>query len=503
MMENRWKERYDAVLARGRAWLAQWAFLKKPFVWLAVIYVVAISALLRADFNYVDDMGRAYAGYKNWGITYSRYLSDFLSGILHGGNYLYDISPWPQLVAVVLLCLTSLLAICLITGKRSVSLWEIAAVLPLGLSPYFLECLSYKYDAPYMAISVLAGVLPLVFWREGKGRDVWVFFAASLLGTLAVCTTYQAATGVFPMLVILLAFQRWNRGENWKQCARFCLIAAGAFCAGILIFQFGIMGIHESDYAAGSLPPLEQLLPLTLEHLGIYFDYLTTDLKSSWLALILVIQVLFVVGNVCSSKRRKLPALGVAVLAMALMELLCFGLYPALAQPLYSPRAMYGFGVFVAFLAVSAVSRPFALPVKLASLALSYCFFVFALTYGNALSVQKEYTAFRIQSVIETVNHLEVFQSDEEKIVQIGGSIGLAPPLRNAPQSYNILSRLVPVTFQGPWKWGSYGFRYYYAIPHIDTETPADLYGMDLPLLSDTMYYSIYGDDRYVLIYLK
>lgn len=502
-MENRIKELCAAVQARSKAWRDDWAFLKKPFLWMLAVYVVAISAVLRADFNYIDDMGRAYAGYKNWGITYSRYLSDFLSGVLHGGNYLYDISPWPQLVAVGLLCLTSLLAIHLITGRRTISLWEVAAVLPLGLSPYFLECISYKYDAPYMALSILAGVLPLVFWRDGKGRNATLFFAASLVGTLVVCTTYQAATGVFPMLVILLTFQRWNRGEDWRECVRFCLMAAGAFCAGILVFQFGIMGIHESDYAAGSLPPLGQLLPLTLEHLGVYFSYLKTDLKGSWRALIFAVQVLFVVGSVLGSKRARLPALGLAVLSMTLMELLAFGLYPALAQPLYAPRAMYGFGVFVAFLAVSAVSRPFALPVKLVSLVLSYCFFVFALTYGNALAVQKEYTSFRIQSVIETVNHLEAFRGDREKIVQIGGSIGLAPALDNGPKGYAILERLVPVTFQGGWKWGSYGFQYYYAIPHIDTEAPIDLMEMDLPRLSDTMYYSIYGNDEYVLIYLK
>lgn len=42
----------------------------------------------------------------------------------------------------------------------------IAAVVPLGLSPWFLECFSYKFDSPYMALSVLASVIPFIFGRR-------------------------------------------------------------------------------------------------------------------------------------------------------------------------------------------------------------------------------------------------------------------------------------------------------------------------------------------------
>ena len=49
----------------------------KPFLILSVIYIIAFSAIIRANFLYVDDLGRAYSGYKDWD-AFSRYTSNFL-----------------------------------------------------------------------------------------------------------------------------------------------------------------------------------------------------------------------------------------------------------------------------------------------------------------------------------------------------------------------------------------------------------------------------------------
>ena len=75
----------DAAAQKGRE-------LKKPFLALLAIYLIGISAILRANFNYIDDMGRVYSGYKGWG-NFSRHTNMVLSGLLHADNYLTDISP--------------------------------------------------------------------------------------------------------------------------------------------------------------------------------------------------------------------------------------------------------------------------------------------------------------------------------------------------------------------------------------------------------------------------
>ena len=171
-------------------------FLVKPFLILCLIYLVGISAILIASVHYADDIARTNYGYAGWN-GFSRYASTLLAYGLHADGYLTNIAPLPQILAAVILALASLILICLVAGKDKFKespkkwWWYLVAVVPLGLSPYMLECLSYQYDAPYMAISVLAAVVPLLF----RHKKWWVYGLAILVGVLLICTTYQARLG--------------------------------------------------------------------------------------------------------------------------------------------------------------------------------------------------------------------------------------------------------------------------------------------------------------------
>lgn len=84
--------------------------MKRPFFILCVIYVTAISAIIRADFDYYDDMNRIASGSSGWG--FSRHLSNLLSVFIHGDTYLTDISPLTQLLAAIMMAAASA-AVCL------------------------------------------------------------------------------------------------------------------------------------------------------------------------------------------------------------------------------------------------------------------------------------------------------------------------------------------------------------------------------------------------------
>ena len=487
---NKLKESYKNILEK-------WNFAKKPFVMLIAIYAIAFSAIIRANFSYVDDIGRTYSGYKNWGLTFSRYLSDFLSTFIHGDNYLTDVSPLPQFLAIILLALSSVIVIYVISEKREISIWQIIAVLPLGLSPYFLECISFKFDAPYMALSILVSVIPLLFVTK---RPL-IYSAAVFLGTLAMCMTYQVSSGIFPMLVALLCFKRWNEGTSWKDVFKFLFPSVLSYGLGLVFFQLFLLKSFDG-YVSNTLPPLHEL-PYTIYHnLKRYFSLVISDFQRIWILLIILLFLSFLYIAVCNSKQKKRTVFPVAAAVLCVMPLMCFGLYPLLSAPLFRARAMYGFGVMIAFLAVFDVSAKKVYPVKFISFALSWLFFVFSFTYGNAIFSQQEYEDFRIQMAINTMNELPVFSTDEVKKVQLKGSVRKAPSLENSIKHFPILDRLVPVTFYGSDKWGYYKFANCYKLKNI---TPVSNLGIDyeLPILTDTMYFTIRGDNQYILIELK
>ena len=195
------KERLHAIHA-------QLCASAKPYLILVVLILTAMIPLLMANFNYLDDLGRTAIGYRLWD-NYSRYISEYASVLVHAGTHLTDISPLPQMLAACIMAAASLMVIfCLKDEHRAISVFDLIAVLPLTLSPYFLECLSYKFDAPYMAFSVFASVFPVwVYTHCGRGIP---FLISSMAGTLCMCLSYQAASGIYPMLIVWTAFSLWN-----------------------------------------------------------------------------------------------------------------------------------------------------------------------------------------------------------------------------------------------------------------------------------------------------
>lgn len=466
------------------------------FAILTAINGVGISAILLANYNYVDDMERVACGIKTWGL-FSRYVDDFLSGIIHADNYLTDISPLPQLIAILVMALAGTILLYEVSDEEKISWWQIIAVVPLALSPYFLNCFSYKYDAPYMAISVLAGIFPILFHKEKP----WIYVIASALGIIIVCTTYQASTGVFPMLVILLFLRKWNRKE--ADTFKFVLWSTIGYCIGMVIFLLFIMNPVDT-YVSTSVAKPNALLGNIIEKWQTYIHYLKTDFKKEWLIYMIIIMLSFIVMSVWNSKQKKWLSLIMTGFATGGMIFFWFGLYPFLEEPQFSPRAMYGIGIFLAMVGVSATSyKKNAIIGKCVAVMLSWSFFVFSFTYGNALSVQKEYTNFRVEAAIDDIKELSAVKNGNA-IVQINGSMDLSPILQNQPQDYLILNRLVPVTFCEKWYWGGTHFYYYYGLKDkVSMNMDYDWEVEDFSLYKENVYHDILVNENRIMIRLK
>ena len=470
----------------------------KAFWVLLAVLVIGFSAVLRTNFYYMDDNGRGAFGYKDWDY-FGRYLSTAFATLLHGGNYLVDITPLPQLVALAVMAGAGVVLLAVFYGRTRFGLWEIGAAVMLALNPYFLECLSFRFDAPYMAVSVLAGVLPLLFYQRKTG----VYIFASALGILAVCTSYQAATGVFPIAVIALALRMWNSGKTMKETMAFCLKSVVGYALGLVYFKLVIMKPADAVYVSNSLPAAADLIPNMVGNYRRYWSLILTDLKPFWHGLTALMAAVYLVGTVRKSRQKKLAAAVLAAAALVMMVLLCFGIYPVLESTLFSPRAMYGYGVLLTILAVVTVEGVEKIPAKLPALALSWVFFVFSLTYGNALSLQKDYVEFRIQAVINDLDDLEVCQTGQPVLLRLTGGIGQTPIMDNMPQNYNILNRLVPESFAGGDDLSEYRFSTYYGIQSVIHTGGYEECSADMPVIKDGIFHTIRGEENRILVELK
>lgn len=487
-------EKLKNIWRRETEYLARYRFLGKPTLIFSAIYLLALTAVFRANFHYHDDMARVREGYSRWG--FSRHLSNFLSQFLHADTYLTDVSPLPQIAAVLVTALACAIVVHVITQKTQFGFWEYVAAIPVGLSPYFLECLSFKYDSPYMALSVLFSVMPLLF-RE---RHMAVYILWSAVCAILMCISYQASAGIFPMLVIVVGLALWVRGEKTGDVLKFYAISAAGYLLGMILFRTLLMN-ELVAYASTTLAPAQDLLSCAIYNYKRYIVHFIQGFKPGWLAVSFLICVCFLATMVLRSKQNKLFTFVIVAPAMVLMFLLSFGVYPFLTDPLFYPRAMYGIGCFIGFQGIfAATESPKAYASKLLCLILGWSFFVFTFTYGNALAVQAQYTDFRITEAIDDVLECDNLPQGEDVTLQITGSIGYSPVLESMIGDFPMIKKLVPVTFQGDGWWGEYGMRYYYKLPLFQFAETYDPPTEEMPLIVDNYYHTIYADEDYIWI---
>ncbi len=480
--------------------LASVRFAIKPVIILSVIFLVGMSAIILANFNYIDDILRVRYGETGWG-NWSRYASSALAILLSTDEYITDLSPLTQIIAAIELAIAGVAMLYLFSGKKRFTAWMFISVIPLGLSPYFLECLSYKFDSPFMALSVLAAILPAIFAKKRIG-----YVVAAFLGTLMVCLTYQASLGIFPMLVIFVSLRRWCEGEAPKQIGRFVLESVIGYVVAIIFFRLFVMHPHtEVGYASTGIPSLATIIPSTLAHYQMYFATILQDFKPLWLVLIVLLFACFLYATIMRSRRNKTVTFLVAIIATAVAACMMFGIYPVLESPTSHPRAMIGSCVFITFLSTM-VATAKGVPVgKFAAAVLSWCFFSFSFTYGNALYVQDEWTDFRTTFVLEDLNDIEAFANDEPKTVEIAGSIGYAPSIKSQINAgYTMLSRLVPVTLSGTgWPHGVTELQSSYGLKNVKFVYSGELDDHELPFIKDGIYQTIYGQGNEFIVALK
>ena len=483
--------------------------LRTPFIILCCIYGLSVLPIIRANYNYLDDIGRTIDGYRMWGWL-SRYLNNYLAAFIHTGRHITDISPLPQLIAVVLLALSSVILIHLFSDEKKISYGTVIAATPIGLFPYFLECLSFKYDSPYMALSLLASVAPVLF----IDRDEKTYFAATFLCILVMCTTYQAASGIFVITVLFLLFKRWNGGENSKKIMRSGAVSAAAYLFALLFFKiFLLKTIRSGSHVTASLPAPESL-PYIIGKNGLkYFRLIASDFPYLWRVLFVVLLSAFLYTAIVNSSRKKSIAAVMAILLLLFSSVLSYGIYIVLEKALFEPRAMFGFGAFTALMTLCiATDRIWQKKtIKCVTLYMCWCLFVFSFTYGNALAEQKEYSLFRIQLALADLTRVLNFNGPQKYKMQITGNIKHAPVVRNMEKRCAVLSRLTRSLMPGG---GGISFRRYYFfkytdLPNVDDVTEynkrskIDFRKEKLPILYDNCYHTISAKDHKILIRLK
>ena len=449
----------------------KWRVYIKPFLIIFGIYCLAMIAIWHAGVSYADDAGRAITG-KGWTSDFNRYSSSLLSFLLVQMRFsLVDISPLGQIIAMALLTVATLILVDLFGDKKKLSHLIVATL--AGLTPFTLSLWLYKFDAPCMALALLACILPFAI----KFKKSWQFGLFSFFSLMVALTSYQAFTGVYLLLLLALSFRDYlnKKPFDWQRI----VFGLASFLLALLIFKFAFP--EPEGYRSLEMWSLGGFIPGVISNAGRVFAQIFTSFGRNWLIFLALVAIAFVVSIILNSKRKgaqKALESFVAVLFAVISIPLSYGIYLALADAPYNPRSLIGVGVafaIITLLTLRGKRQYFAIP----AIILVYLFTVYAFALGNGLKYQQNYATYRNS---ELATHLsETYPSKEElstKKVQIHGDIGLAEQNKHLADLYPITRDIIDAHQTGlsSYTWGSWSL-------HVDYDLSYDYTG-----LLDTSY---------------
>ena len=429
--------------------------IKNEFLWGFVLYAIALFALIRGDIYYVDDLQTSIKDI-TWN-HFSRYLGTFmLNDLATFGKAAVDSSPLLQIMGVILVVASSLILIYLI--RKKFDLIGVLASLPLGLSPHFLQNLSYKFESLFMCVALFLAIVPFLFKENRR-----IFVVVSIISLILMFMTYQAANGTYIILSLYFAFSAYFlEGRNFKQSAVFLVICVANLIIATLIYKFAIaepVSEYIIAYTSDKAFPLDRLFVGVWANLCAYLTTIFNDLKQTpYIWLIALMCVLFVISVAIRTNRPTIATIFATIAFLIFGICLSYGLYLVLEKTIFEPRVFYGFNALIAIISIANSSRSdFSqshtihkfLHFTSATIAVITAYFLisFANIYGNALKKQDEYLDFRAKLLLQDLGN----KVPQGAMINLKIHLGYSAVTKRFAEKYGGISRLVPKVAENDW----------------------------------------------------
>ncbi|WP_125766789.1 glucosyltransferase domain-containing protein [Lapidilactobacillus wuchangensis] len=408
------------------------------------IYLLSLITIGLVNFPYIDDARRQIDGDTNFGFFDGRWGSEIFSWFFQGSRHLTDMGLVTPILSAIFLCLASLTIIYVFDDKFS---WlAIISSTLFGLNAWFLGCISFRYDSPYMALSLLFSVIPFLWWKSNK----ITFGIMSFIGVFLMCNTYQLSSGIYIVVLLSLYFQSIIDGEKLLLHFKRILIAAISYILAMICFvietSFNPEIANRGDAVA--ISEMTQLPRTFLRNIRAYFITIYQDSSRLWVLLTGLILVAFVITFMKRSKIGRIKAFiwsGIYLLTAAIFS---YGVLLIFKFPLAerSVRYGYGLGAFISIVMVMLTSNAKADSkiVKRISgilvLLLTYYSLSFTFVFAANLSSQKD--SFERQSML-LASDLKEYVTTDRRVVNMNSLFHDSRVVSNSERNYPILGKLI------------------------------------------------------------
>lgn len=474
---------------------------KWKLVVLSVLYQVPIVTIGLVNYPYIDDVSRQVTGITGFADSYSRWGSEIVSWLVQGSKHLTDLGLTTYILTALILTLTSALIVFSINGKLE---WlSLIGSVVIGLNPWFLQCISFRFDSPYMALSILVPVIPFLWWRETKK-----FVVGSIIGIFLMCNFYQPASGVYILIVLALVFRDLMEEEKFGFVLKKAVLSAVSMIIGTGLFYFESLFNPEIANRGGSVAIAKgSEIPITvINNAKMYLETILNQSASVWILFGALVLAVFCLSSFLHSYINPGKKIIYILLYLVLSSVLSYGILLVFSEALasWNPRYAFGFGVFMGIVLIFIGRGEKAKWLSFATKAVSYIFIYyivsFPFTYASTLNYQLN--SFERQSVILSTDLKEIV-TQERRIIQVNRLFSESKEYQNSAINFPILTKLVPPN----------GSTYWPNVILFSTYTNlnVDFFSYDFSSFDSTdknlevsnLYYDIYTLDDEIYILMK
>ena len=393
-------------------------YIKKYKYHVFIIFnLLWIWALLSPNIYYFDDNYRAAGGYYNWGGDF-RPFADYLYYIIGMGRDFTDLTPLPQLFALIFLYYTYLIYIKKFNSEK-LSIPILLVFLPIVWNPFLLSNLYFRYDSIFMLLAVLISVLATFEVNNKK------YFRAIILLFIA-CGLYQPAIVAYVCTVLFLVYKIEGSNKNkifllwFKQSLIFFFI----FLVSLSFYYFTIMKF-TTDYnfysATHDQMAINKLIPnifQTVKEVLVIFQGDTGFIFLAIFSYLIIINLIFMV--------EKFSFLGLIVFIIIQLGFVCSaaGVNIFLEIPRFEYRTFIFFGFYLSYLLFSALFILNLNKYKKYNYAILFFVSFYFLSISLSLSsIQKSKKIFENYLILNIVNDLYKHNLGENKYFIFIGEI--------------------------------------------------------------------------------
>ncbi|WP_430603466.1 hypothetical protein IGJ02_000962 [Enterococcus sp. DIV0724b] len=425
--------------------LKKWIVENKSLIFLSVlINQLAVLAIGIVNFTYIDDAARQITGVTDFARSYSRWGSEIASWLVQGSRHLTDMGLTTHIITGLILSLTSLTAVYCLNNKKLAVLPLIVSAI-IGLNPWFLQSISFRFDSPYMALSILFSIVPFLWWDK-KSK---VFFISSIISIFIMCNTYQASSGIYIIMVLALSLKEMLANMHPQKTLKTVLLSAAAYIIALFIYVFETKLNPGLNQRGGHvvIADLKDIPQTIFTNSQMYLHRIFQQSTKLWLALFAILILLFIITSILNSKLSFFKSITFVSLYLILGSVLSYGVFLIFPEQLalVAPRYAYGFGVFtsITFIVLLSNLTPSLLSKTSKVFVCLFCYYIlsFPFIYASTLYYQKE--AFERQSMI-LADSLKNLVNTETRAIYSDTLFKDSPILINSVRNFSILKELVP-----------------------------------------------------------